>query len=343
VTSGRARVAALLLLVVGAAIGALAPSAPVAADPPQPTNYRSEVLEVSPPLPEGASVRILGGDSFFELSVAPGQRATIVDYGEDPADPAAVPYLRFGDDGVVERNRNADATAVNDDRYGRAAPGGDRSTDWEVVATDGTYAWHDHRIHWMSTRAPIVDQSGTVDLGGPSGRWEVPLVIDDEVIVVQGRLVLLDGPSPLPWALIGVVVGSGALVAARRRGRGAQGVLVGAALVGVAATVASVVQWQQAPPDSGATPVAAAIAAVATVAAVVALLGPATVRLGASAASAAALLGWGATRWTVLTRAVLPTSLPALERAATALALGLGIALAITLVAWPPVRASQRA
>ena len=73
-------------------------AAPAAADPPRPTNYRSTVTNVTPALPVGAEVRVIGGDSLIELSLPPGHTAVVADYPGSNED-EAVPYLRFDADG----------------------------------------------------------------------------------------------------------------------------------------------------------------------------------------------------------------------------------------------------
>src|SRR5690606_4375402 len=46
-----------VLLLLGAT------AAPAAADAPRPTDYRSTITDISPALPAGAALRIVGGDS----------------------------------------------------------------------------------------------------------------------------------------------------------------------------------------------------------------------------------------------------------------------------------------
>ena len=51
-------------------------------------------------------------------------------------------------------NERSPSRWVNDDRYGLATPPADATADappeWVEVANGGRYAWHDHRIHWMT-------------------------------------------------------------------------------------------------------------------------------------------------------------------------------------------------
>ena len=309
---------------------------PAGADPPRPTDYRSTILDVSPALPVGAEVRIVGGDSLVELSLPRGHTAVVADYpGSNDDEP--VPYLRFDADGTVRRNVHAVATTANEARYGSTdrVPDPNARPRWETVATDGSYAWHDHRIHWMSPTAPrAVDEDGRVDLGGPDGTWTVPLVVDGTPTVIEGQLVLEPAPAVVPWALLALAAVAATLGAGVRWGLRAAAAMGAAA--GAAATLTAVATWQAVPAGAGASVVPVVVAAVALVSGVVAMAGPRRFRLVTVAATAAALLGWGITRGTVLTRAVLPTTLaPALDRGVTASAMGVGLGLAVLLVAAP--------
>lgn len=316
---------------LGAAALVVGVSAPAAADPPVPTNLRSEVIEVNPPLPDGVAVRVVGGDSFLELRVDDPHEVVVPDYGSDDR-----PYLRFSPDGTVERNASAAATAANEQRDGtvpEVAP--DAPVAWEQVADGGTHAWHDHRIHWMAQRPPVTDGDGLVDLGGPGGTWEVLLVVDGTPTTVRGELRLLDAPSPLPWALLGAAVGAAVLAGALARGRWrpALAVAVGSGLLALAVSIAT---YRAAPDGAGASVLPMVATAAAAALALAGAVGPARVRLGAAAGAAAALLGWGALRLDVLTHALVPSGAPVADRAATALAVGVGLALAVGLLWRPP-------
>jgi len=321
---------AAALLVVGVAL--LASGGPAAADPPRPTNYRSEVTGAEPPLPPEVDVRVVGGDAFLELTVARGTVVVVPDYGQEPTADAA-PYLRFEADGTVRRNERSQARAVNDDRYGRTdeVPDPDAPPRWTVVAHDGRYTWHDHRIHWMSPRPPrVVADDGTVDLGGPDGSWELDLLVDGQPTVVTGRLVRLDAPSPWPW-LVGAAAVAAAAIALGRRHRRA--LLAGAAAVAGGAVVVSAARWLDAPPGTAGWPVAVVVSALGAIGVVGALVGPVRLRPVATALAAAGLLGWAVARAAVLTSAVLPTSLPyGVDRGITAAALGVGLAVAAGMV-----------
>lgn len=175
------------------------------ADPAGPTDYRSEIVSVEPP-PSGVHIRMIGGDSFLEVSVDRGIELEVVGYRGEP-------YLRFGPDGAVEINDNAPSTYLNEDRYGETdvppSASADVDPSWRVVSEDGVHAWHDHRTHWMNQSRPAGEP------GAQILEANVPLVvngIDTDVTVISTW-----EPPPSPWsASAGAVIGAAiALVASR--------------------------------------------------------------------------------------------------------------------------------
>lgn len=332
VTRRRPRIAgpasALALGVATLVLGA----SPAAADPPRPTDFRSTVTAVAPDA-GAVDARVVGGDAFLELEVADGHEVVVRGYGDEP-------YLRFRPDGTVERNRRSEATYLNDDRQGSvslpAAADNTAAPEWQTVAHHGTYAWHDHRIHWMGGGTPPGAQRGDV-----VQRWTVPLEVDGTPTEVRGELAMAEDVSPLPWLVLAVAAGATVVLAGRRRPALAAAVAVVAASVAV--LVAGAGEYAAAPAGSGADPLLVAVPLASLVAASV---GVALRRRAAGTiailAAAAAVIGWGLLRASVLWTPVLPTDLPfALDRAATALGLGLATAAA-GLVAWAGGNAGLR-
>jgi hypothetical protein len=204
----RSGLLALLLLVLTAA--------PALADPPGPTNYRAEVVGLEPAV-EGVEARILGGDSFLQLDVAEGTEVVVRGYDGEEL------YLQFEADGTVLENRRSRTYHQNQARYSvadSAIPddaGPDVPPQWVEVSTTGSYAWHDHRIHWMSpTTLPFrADTDGTgeaapVDpsLGEPQPTtvWAepIPITVDGEQVGIAGEVTWYPDTSPLPTVLAGV-------------------------------------------------------------------------------------------------------------------------------------------
>jgi hypothetical protein len=307
---------ALTALVAGAG--------PAAADPPRPTDYRSTVTAITP-ANDGVGAEVVGGDAFLELRVDEGHEVVVSGYGDD-----AEPYLRFRADGTVERNVRSPATYLNNDRQGAvdlpARADAEADPEWETVADGGSYAWHDHRIHWMGgSRPPGVEPGDVVQ------SWAVPLTVDGAATEVSGELVLVARVSPVPWIALGIAGAAAVVVLGRRRP------LVPAVAVTVAAAGALVVGWAEfsvAPTGSGANPLLVAVPLVGLVAAG---LGVAFRGRGAgptaTLAGAAAVVGWGVLRASVLWMPVLPTDLPAgVDRAVTALAVGVAAGAAAVIV-----------
>lgn len=318
---------------------------PASADPAVPTDYRSRVLAAEPPLPEGVSVTVIGGDGYLRLTVAPGHTALVPDYESGP-DVARRPYLRFGPDGLVERNERSAAAVANESRYGSGAnPDIGPEPRWVEVATDGQYVWHDHRIHWMLPRRPqAVDAAGRVDLGGPDGTWSVDLDVDGAATTVRGELILLESPSPLPYYALAALVAAALVAAMVLRGRGGRRLpyrtlAVTSSVVAAGALLVGYVQWQSVPPDAGGNALSAIVPAAGLVAAAVAAaVRSPRVQLTSLAVTGATIGGWALLRNAVLSNAVLPTDMSfGVDRAVTAVSLGAAVALA-TVLAWrPPV------
>jgi hypothetical protein len=316
----RAALLALGLLVVAAP--------PAGADAAGPSDYRSDVTGIVPAL-DGVHAEILGGDSFLELSVEPDHTVIVEGYEGEP-------YLRFQPDGTVERNRLSRATYLNDDRKGRieipaeverAEDGAE--PEWERVATGGTYAWHDHRVHWMLDSSPGVERGERVP--GAYDPWRVPIVVDGAPTEVQGILVYEESVSPVPYAGLAVIVAGLLAFYGRRPGVRLAALLL--AVVGVAAVLVGRADFA-ATPDGGGDPLAWVLAAIALAAAVGGLvLAHRPVGVVLVLASTAALSGWALFRVEALLKPVLPTELPdAVDRTTIALALGVSIGAAAIAV-----------
>ncbi len=317
-----------LLLVAG-------PLAEVAgAVPARPVNYRSEVTEVDPPV-EGLAVRIIGGDQLLEVVAPPGVVVVALGYGEEP-------YLRIGDGGRVLVNVNSPAHYLNDERLGRV-PLPDHADEeaepsWKRLADGRSWAWHDHRVHWMMEREPPVVR----EAGGEAVRvmdWEVPLLVDGEPVVVRGTLDWEPDVVPvMPLAAALLVAGAVALLALRRA---RVGPLAGAVLAGAGALATAVAAgealvsprytWDVALQLSLALPAVGFLAGIAVLA--LARAQPAWARTAGLVATAV-LVGWTAFHLPALTAPVVPTELPVgLARTGVAttglVALTAGVALAL--------------
>lgn len=313
----------LRTLLVLSALTVLTAAPPAAADPAQPTDFRSTINAVTPDTP-AIKAGIVGGDAFLDLEVERGHLVQVDGYQGEP-------YLRVLKGGAVQENRNSPASYINRDRLGAAVPAslnGDTLPPpaWRTIAENGRFVWHDHRIHFMGKSPTPALRSGQ------AVAWVVGLTVDGRPVQIQGNYRYETAPNPFPW--IGL---AGALlviaVAAGRRWP----LAIAAGSVTAAGLTALSLGWQEnlaIPDGAGANPLTVVLPAVAVVAGALATIQRRPpMRVIAVLAAAAALGGWVLTRATIFTKAVLPTALSAnLDRGGTAVAAGLTVAAAILAV-----------
>lgn len=312
----------------------------VHADPAEPTDYRSEIVSITPAV-AGIEVEVVGGDAFIELSVAPGIEVVVLGYQGEP-------YLRFAPDGTVQENLRSPTRYLDDDRYGEGEIAADADAtappEWTAIGDGGRWAWHDHRTHWMSTVPPLGLQRGDQVLDDV-----VPLVVDGIDVEVAVVSYWMPAPSLLPaivGGLLGIAGALGLMIARRRR-------LAVAAVVAVAAAGAALVvgiwQTRSLPSETAPPPTAWVLPALGTGLAMAAIVSrwAEFTRWSLVLLAAAQLVVWFVLRRTGLTRAILPTAAPFwFDRAATAavgvLAVGVLVAALAALGAAMGVRAPSR-
>lgn len=312
-TNGRRRrgtsIALLALLLSGTAL-------PAAADPAGPTDYRNEVIGLDPAA-DGAEFSIVGGDAFLRVEVEAGTELVVVGYFGEP-------YLRILADGTVEENQASPSVPLNTDRYGTDVEV-DRDKaqlppDWRVIGTGGAWAWHDHRVHWMSRTPPPGRSPGDVVYGEVS----IPVLVDDVETRVSLSLTWVERPAPV-WPIVGALVGA-FLVAWSRLRR-----LVALGLMAVAALGVGVWQYTWLPPETDPSVLQWAVPGVALAFVGAGLLRPRVATM-AGAVAAAEIAGWGLWRREGMWKAILPTGAPyALDRAVTAACLVGGLTALVLL------------
>ena len=233
-----ARVARRIFVTVVTALAALVLSPGVAAahgiEGVESTNYRTRITGIEPER-SGLLVRVVEAGSRLELINNTDEEVVVIGYQEEP-------FLRIEADGGVFANVRAPTTYLSADRDQTVQPPPDADPsappEWERIS-DGLIArWHDHRVHWMSPRdAPAVRRDpGRRHVVFP--RWEVPVEIRGDRVLVVGDLQWIPGPSGAPWlALAGLLaIATGAVAFAR----GGLKVLAGVVLVLVAADMVHV-------------------------------------------------------------------------------------------------------
>lgn len=293
------------------------------ADAAGPTDFRTVVTAITPATATIA-VSIEGGDSFVRLVVDRGASVTVLGYDDEP-------YLRIDADGTVSENRRSYAAYYNSSRFGTTSiPDSVDNTaepEWVEVGDGGTWAWHDHRAHWMGVEAPVGMQPGDA-----LPAEVIPLVVDGIRVEVEVVSTLVGGPSPVPpvaGAIAGALVTAMALVR-RTRPLAAEVTLLWSAV----ALAVGVVQFRSLPAETGPSltwwlPAAIAVACAAL--AVAWRRGSVVSRLGAVLLAGAQLLLWTSVRRLTFVRPVLPTDAPFwLDRMASA-AVAAG---ALTVLGW---------
>ncbi len=320
-----------LVAAVSGLIGASLIGSPAFADPPGPTDYRSEIVSVDPATPT-ITVSIIGGDSFVELAVVPGTDVIIEGYqGED--------MLWFRPDGTVWENENSPSTHLNGARLGGGGipPNAtvDAEGDWQQVAADGDYSWHDHRAHWMQQARPVGKAPGDQILESA-----IPLVVDGrdvEVVVISTWQ-----PAASPIATIaGGAAGLALAVAAwfLHRARRLMMTLALTLPVALGTLIVGVWQFRSLPPETGPQLVWWVLPLVAVVSSafgvVAASRGRRFAAHGALLLVGVELTVWGVVKSGGLTAAIIPTDAPAaLDRFVTAMAITSGVSFAALALWW---------
>jgi len=295
---------------------------PALADPAGPTNYESTVQEVDPAT-DVATFVITGGDAFLEVAVIAGHEVRIPGYFSEP-------YIRIDTDGTVWVNEDSQAFYINEDRYGTTtAPvdaDGEGEPRWKRVGSGGEYAWHDHRVHWMSRDVPPAVAGDTRQLVFP---WRLPVIVDGTDTLISGELVWVPSKNPVAPMLAGVIALLPLTV--RRRWR-----LAGlAVLIGIAATIAAfiiVAQNNGTPPAARGLPVWLVFPLVALAASGWAITKG---RLGSLTPPHLLMIGgltlaaWAYSTIEVLSMPILPSAVPgSLERLSVAFVLWAGMGVA---------------
>jgi len=196
------------------------------------------IESVTPALPTGVRVDIVGGDTFVRVR-ASGRVVSVPGYEGEK-------YIEIGADGVVRENMSSTTSKLNVNRFGNAeVPDVPGDVSWKQTAGNGTAMWHDHRIHWMSPSTPaVIDAKGTVQ------HWTLSLVVDGTSHTVAGTL-YLQGHRSFAWwftGLFGVLVAG--LLAVRSRKRYYKSLTWVAAL----GTVTGLLQWLSLPSGARITP-----------------------------------------------------------------------------------------
>jgi len=243
-------------------LSALSPSHLGSGDDVQPRNTEALITATAPALPTGVKIDIVGTDTFVRVR-ATGHEVQIRGYEQEP-------YIEISTSGQVRVNTNSITYLLNQTRFGSDVPS--ITTDditWETVSTTGEYMWHDHRVHWMSSKPPA-----TMNDEGLIQTWEIPLTIDLADVVVSGELYLRDAASRLWWGIGALVVVLMVAFSMFQR-RALLWALCGVSTAGV---IVGAIEYLGLPQDARITPLMFVFSAVALLLSVLALIANATKR-----------------------------------------------------------------
>ncbi len=317
------RIVVALVIVGATTSSAVLTADPAAADAAGPTDFATEVVAIEP-ADDRLAVEIIGGDSFVQLDVEAGSDVVVIGYQGEP-------YLWFRSDGTISENTRSPSTWQNAERYGTAdIPGfanAEAEPQWREIATSTSWAWHDHRAHWMNDVDPPGAQPGDQILEGV-----VPLIVNGENVRITVASFLLDPPAQWP-RIIGALIGLAGAAAVLTRQRSLQALVI--VVVACSAGLFGWVAFGSVPAETAPSmrlwvlPLIAAGAAAG-----IALLHKrltTTVYLdGFSVAAGVSLAVWGAQRLDAVTSALIPSNAPAdLDRVIIVTAFVVGVALAI--------------
>ena len=158
-------------------------------DSVQPRDTVSVIDSITPALPSGVQVDIVGSDTFVRVQSV-GHDVMVTGYKNEP-------YMHITTKGDVFVNDGSQTTLINGDRYGNVDTSSfveSPSPVWRKIGTNGIAMWHDHRVHWMSPKPPApIDTAGTVL------EWKVSMSVDGVATTVAGTLFLREKASMLWW------------------------------------------------------------------------------------------------------------------------------------------------
>ncbi len=170
--------------------------------------YRSTIRAVKPRV-DGIQVKVLYGDDQVLLDNRSGETIVIKGYGGEP-------YIRFAPQGIFV-NVNSPAGYLNQDRYGKSVPPKSASVtappNWQKLTGGKIWAWHDHRIHYMSPEFPPAIRA---EPRKPHHvfNWRVPATADGKPFFITGSLDYEPPPKESQSFPVALVIVLAALIGA---------------------------------------------------------------------------------------------------------------------------------
>jgi hypothetical protein len=166
------------------------------------TNYRSEILAITPPDP-ALSVRLLDLGRRVELVNRGATDVVVLGYDGEP-------YLRVGPRGTFENRRSPTLYKNRTTTNGTQADipktaDANAAPQWRKVSGAQTVRWRDHRTRWEGADPPAVKAApGRVRVVQPA--WMILLERGTDQATVTGRIVYEPPPSLIPWVVLALVL-----------------------------------------------------------------------------------------------------------------------------------------
>jgi hypothetical protein len=192
----RAALLTLLLAVAGVVVAAQ-PASAHGLGGLTPTNYKSRLTGIEPPVP-GVTVRVTDLGNRIELDNRSAHDVIVLGYEGEP-------YLRVGPRGVFE-NVHSPAVYLNKTTTLPTTPlpktADPKATpEWAAVKSGHVARWHDHRAHYMGTSdPPIVNRNRSVS--HVIDHWTIPMRDGGRTIAATGTITW--EPPPSPWPYLGL-------------------------------------------------------------------------------------------------------------------------------------------
>jgi hypothetical protein len=165
------------------------------------TDYETVISEFSPPDPAIGLRTVAMGDRL-ELANPTDAEVTIFGYEDEP-------YARVSSGGTFVNERSP-AYWLNQsfDEDRQLPPEADATAPpkWIELSSSSTFAWHDHRAHWMESTIPEAVAEDPDSQHVIIDDWQVSMALEGQEFVARGDVVYEPGPSVVPWAILGIVV-----------------------------------------------------------------------------------------------------------------------------------------
>jgi hypothetical protein len=200
-----------IMLVAASLLGPIALAAAGSQD------YQSVIESVTPTVP-GITAHVRESDDFIVLRDRGGHEVTVYGYEHEP-------YARILANRTVQVNQRSPATYLNTS-FSPTGPVPAKANpkappQWKTQSHDGSFAWFDHRTHYLSAGVPpqVKDASRKTKVFG----YAVPLRIDGRMGAIHGTLFWVGSPGPstsrIAIAIVIFLLACAALALVTRRRR----------------------------------------------------------------------------------------------------------------------------